>query len=308
MSVATPAIPQQLQITVGSTTEVGGRQNNEDAVLVRELPAIPDAGQSWLLAVADGMGGLEAGELASGLAIEHLADAFDTGAAPSTDTVVQTLTRAYRAANAAIYEQSRGDDDSTMGTTLVAAVILGRNVTIANVGDSRAYLMRSRQLLQLTKDHSMVAEQMRQNQITADEARRSPQRNILTQTVGTRDKLDKRMPEIYEFALEPEDRLLLCSDGFFDVLQDDDYLQLLSGDDPDGAARSLATTAVERNTTDNVSAVVVSVGASRATIQREELRRELAEQHGESRSAMLIPAIIIIVLLIAIIAGIIVFL
>jgi protein phosphatase len=284
-------------------THTGGRENNEDSILVQPLPPAGDEpGQGYLLAVADGMGGYAAGEVASKLAIDLLKDLFARD--QPTDSAL-ALKQAYRRANEAIYRQGAEEQGGQpMGTTLVAAVVRGRYVTIANVGDSRAYLMRANQITQVTQDHSVVGEQIQQGQLTEEDARKSPQRNMLTQALGTKEQLDKRMPSIYELALLPEDRLLLCTDGFFDVLNNQDYLQLMSGDDPEAAAKDLTSLAIERKTTDNVSAIVLAVAASLTTVQREQLRSELAEQRPRAASALLIPALVLIVVVIAIAAGI----
>lgn len=284
-------------------THTGGRENNEDSLLVESLPASGgDSGQGYLLAVADGMGGYAGGEIASKLAIDFLKDIF---ARDQPADAALALKQAYRRANEAIYQQGTAEEGGQqMGTTLVSAVVRGRYVTIANVGDSRAYLMRANQVTQVTQDHSVVGEQVQQGQITEDEARESPQRNMLTHALGTKEQLDRRMPSIYELALLPEDRLLLCTDGFFDVLNNQDYLQLMSGDDPEAAARDLTSLAVERKTTDNVSAIVLTVAASLTTVQREQLRAELAEQRPSAASSLLIPAVVLIIVVLAIAAGI----
>ncbi len=282
-------------------TDVGGRENNEDAVLVQPLPAGGgEAGGGYLLAVADGMGGYEGGEVASKLAIDLVKDLF---ARDQPDDVALALKQAYRRANEAIYSQG-ASEGKQMGTTLVTAVVRGKYVTIANVGDSRAYLMRARQVTQVTQDHSVVGEQVQQGQLSEEQARKSPQRNMLTHSLGTQEKLDRKMPSIYELALLPEDRLLLCTDGFFDVLNNQDYLQLMSDNDPEAAAKQLTSLAVERKTTDNVSAVVLAVGQSQTTIQREQIAAELAEQRPGMMSSMLVPALVLIVVIIAIAAGI----
>lgn len=294
---------QVLELTVGSMTHTGGRENNEDSILVEPLPPVsPDSGPGYLLAVADGMGGYEGGEIASKLAIDLVRDLF---ARDQPADVALALKQAYRRANDAIYSRGAGTADAPpMGTTLVTAVVRGKYVTIANVGDSRAYLMRANQLTQVTQDHSLVAEQVQQGELTEDQARKSRQRNILTQAIGTKEALDKRMPSIYELALLPEDRLLLCTDGFFDVLTHEDYLQLMAGDDPNAAAERLTSLAVERKTTDNVSAIVLAVGASMTTVQRQQISAELAEQRGNAVGAVLIPALVLIVVIIAIAIGI----
>lgn len=291
-------VPDNLQITVGSATEAAGRQSNEDAVLVTQLPEVePGSGPGFLLAVADGMGGLERGEVASHLAIELLNDLF---ARDRPEDVAQALKQAYRRANDAIYRQSIDDPHGGgMGTTLVSAVIQGKYVTIANVGDSRAYLIRANQLTQVTQDHSVVADQIAKGQIREEEARTSPQRNLLTQALGTHDSLDRRMPSVYELTLLPEDRLLLCSDGFFDVLEMEDYLGTVTLDDPQGSAVRLAALATERGTTDNVSVVVVAVSPSTATVQREQIGTEIARQRGAS--SLLVPVLLLLILVIAIV-------
>lgn len=293
-------VPDVLQISVGSATEAAGRQSNEDAVLVTQLPeAEPGSGPGFLLAVADGMGGLERGEVASQLAIELLNDLF---ARDRPEDVAQALKQAYRRANDAIYRQSIENPQSgNMGTTLVAAVIQGKYATIANVGDSRAYLIRADQLTQVTQDHSVVADQVAKGELREEDARASPQRNLLTQALGTHQSLDRRMPSVYELTLLPEDRLLLCSDGFFDVLRADDYVAIVQIDDPQGSATRLAALATERGTTDNVSAVVVAVSPSTATIQREHIGAEIAEQRGVS--SLLVPILLLVIIVIAIVLG-----
>lgn len=293
-------VPDNLQITVGSATEAAGRQSNEDAVLVTQLPEIePGSGPGFLLAVADGMGGLDRGEVASHLAIELLNDLF---ARDRPEDVAQALKQAYRRANDAIYRQSIDDaQGGSMGTTLVSAVIQGKYATIANVGDSRAYLIRANQLTQVTQDHSVVADQVAKGHIREEEARTSPQRNLLTQALGTHESLDRRMPSVYELTLLPEDRLLLCSDGFFDVLEREDYLGNVTLDDPQASAVRLAELATERGTTDNVSAVVVAVSPSTATVQRELIGTEIARQRGAS--PLLVPILLLVIVVIAIVLG-----
>ena len=293
-------VPTDLQISVGSVTEAAGRQSNEDAVLVTQLPeAEPGGGPGFLLAVADGMGGLERGEVASHLAIDLLNDLF---ARDRPEDVAQALKQAYRRANDAIYRQSIDNPQSGgMGTTLVSAVIHGKYATIANVGDSRAYLIRADQLTQVTQDHSVVADRVAKGELKEEDARSSPQRNLLTQALGTHPSLDRRMPSIYELMLLPEDRLLLCSDGFFDVLQPGDYVGTVMIDDPQGSAARLATLATERGTTDNVSAIVVAVSPSSATIQRERIGAEIAQQRGVS--PLLVPILLLLILVIAILVG-----
>lgn len=290
----------ELQMQVGGISQVGGRENNEDAILIHELQPSPDLPSGgWVLAVADGMGGRDNGEVASSIAIQTLQEAFSTN--PQPDAAL-TLKQAYRKANEAVYATST-DADQHPGTTLVSAVVRGKYVTIANVGDSRAYLVRANQLTQITQDHSVVAEQVAAGTLAPEEERSSPQRNSLTAAIGTREQLEKRLPAVYELVLLPEDRLLLCSDGFFDVLNDDDYLQLIRGDDAQSSALALTDLATQRRTTDNVSAVVLSVGSSLATMQRAGIARDLAEHRAEHGTSILVPVIILIIVTALVAAG-----
>jgi len=292
--------PIELHLSVGSQTAAAGRETNEDAVLVTQLAEQePGAGPGFLLAVADGMGGHQRGEVASQTAIELLNDLF---ARDRPEDVAQALKQAYRRANEAIFQQAAlTPDGGPMGTTLVAAVIAGKYVTIANIGDSRAYLVRANQLTQITQDHSLVAEQVAQGQLTEEAARHSPRRNIVTQSLGTTVALDRRMPSIYELVLLPEDRLLLCSDGFFDVLTNDDYVTSVVSDDAQASATQLVTLASQRGAADNVSAVIVAVSPSLAFAQREQIGLEIAGQRRTS--PLLLPIAMLLVVLIAIALG-----
>lgn len=290
----------ELQLQVGGISQTGGRPNNEDAILVEETAPsadLPNGG--WVLAVADGMGGHADGEMASSLAIQTLKDAFADAAQPDA---ALSLKQAYRRANEAIYAAGT-TPDARPGTTLVSAVVRGKYVTIANVGDSRAYLMRANQMTQITQDHSVVAEQVATGQLADGEDRNSAVKNQLTAALGTQESLERRLPAIYELVLLPEDRLLLCSDGFYDVLKNEDYLQLMSSEDAQSSAVALTDLANQRKTTDNVSAVVLSVGSSVASLQRADISRDLAEHRAEHGTSILVPVIILVVITALVAAG-----
>ncbi len=291
-------VPAEFSLAIGSTTSPAGRDHNEDAILATPIGQNP--GSAYLLAVADGMGGLEGGEVASSLAISLLGDLF---ARDLPADIPLALKQAYRRANDAIHaEAEQATDGRQMGTTLVSAVVNGPYVTIANVGDSRAYLLRARSLTQITQDHSVVAEQVDRGELTPEQARKSSRRNMITQALGTSPELDRRMPSIYEFSLLPEDRLLLCSDGFFDVLQQNDYVSTLMANNPQESAVALADLAITRGTTDNVSAVILEVGRSLATVQREQIGADLAA-NAPKINPLVLPIVMIVVLLIAIAVG-----
>jgi len=283
-----------VEVEVGSASRVGGRDHNEDAVLVQPIGS---SGQAFALAVADGMGGHEGGEVASGIAIEVLKERFRE-AVPAD--IVLELKRAYRAANDKIWTQGSGvPDDRHMGTTLVSAIVNGPYLTIANVGDSRAYLIRANQVLQITQDHSLVAEQVARGEIQESDQRTSSQRNMLTAAVGTTERLDRKLPAIYELNLLPEDRLLLCSDGFYDVIDQQEYAAQLGGGDPGTMSVALTSLAEQRGTTDNVSAVVLVARPSRASSRRAALESTIQESKPQGNPIVVLIIVLVVAVLIA---------
>lgn len=221
------------------------REINEDAYLAEALPG--DDG--WLVAVADGMGGHRAGEVASWLALRTLRERVVAGAA---------LADAVLAANEEVFRRQAGDPGlSGMGTTLTAAVIgRGGAVELCHVGDSRAYLLRQGYLARLTRDHSLVEEFVRSGALTEQEARRHPQRNLLTRAIGT----DASVPvDETTVQLEPSDLLLLCSDGLSEALPDAMLADLLAAGGPgDVVARvdALIQAALAAGGGDNITAVL----------------------------------------------------
>lgn len=251
---ATPA--GEYHLWVGARTDTGRvRANNQDAVGTwQDLPqTIPFAENGYLFAVADGVGGNEQGEVASALAIETL---FHTYYGGDTTEIPTALKRSIRLANEAVYERGLSQsEERAMGTTLVAGVVRGTTVTIGNVGDSRAYLFRGRtQSTQISKDHSLVAEAVRAGQMTADQAKNSRQRNVITRALGQRQKVDV---DIFEVDLMADDVILLCSDGLHGIVEDAEMKQIVQALPPDQAANELIDLANNRNASDNVSAVIV---------------------------------------------------
>jgi serine/threonine protein phosphatase PrpC len=231
-----------VKLVVGATTDVGQvRDGNEDRFLV-------EVGLR-LFAVADGMGGHQAGEVASTTAIEALRAAVAAGR-PLDDAIVE--------ANRAVFEKAGTDDAFTgMGTTLTAiAVGSERAVVVGHVGDSRAYLARDGTLEQITKDHSLVEEMVREGRITEDQALVHPQRSIITRALGIDAEIDV---DLYPVELRPEDRILICSDGLTDMLRQSDIARILRQEpDPQRAADALADAANANGGIDNVTAVVIA--------------------------------------------------
>ncbi len=237
-------------------TAVGRRrEKNEDAFLV-------DPGMR-LFAVADGMGGHAAGEIASRIAVDTLEDAmrghgFDPEAAGAQDAS-RVLEASIAEANRRICDSIQFHDEQRgMGTTLVALVALPDKAVLAHVGDSRAYLVRRGKLSRLTSDHSWVNEQVKLGLLTDDDAQRHPMRNIVTRALGSRP--DVAMDLLVQDAVSG-DVFLLCSDGLNTMLTDAEIRAILERNTgrPEAACRALVEAANSRGGEDNVTVVVVQV-------------------------------------------------
>jgi PPM family protein phosphatase len=249
-----------MELTVGSRTDVGPRKMNQD-----HHGSWPELG---LFVVADGMGGHNAGEVASHLAVETIRIFIaDSAASPditwpfglevknSIDT--NRLTTAVRLANRKIYnEGTKSPDLSGMGTTVVAALVAGDRITIVGVGDSRIYRLRQGTLEQLTKDDTWLASVLGEKQ-AEDADPQHPLRHVLTSVVGTKDDIK---PGAREEELKAGDRFLLCSDGIHGKLDATALTSLLStAPGADEAAATVVKEAITRGTTDNATALVINV-------------------------------------------------
>lgn len=253
-----------LRLEAAAVSEAAGREQNQDVALVVPLGGAGTESGEFLLVLADGMGGHPAGDVASRIAVEALREAL---AHSTTDDLGLALKQAYRKANDAVFQAGIANPSHAgMGTTLTSALLRGKYATVANVGDSRAYLLRGNGLTQVTRDHTLVADEVAAGRIDADAARRDPRRNILTEVVGTNLRLDSKLPNIFELTLLPEDRLLLCSDGLYDVVEEVDIQRALLGHDPGEAARALIELSQQRGTRDNASAVVAAAMPTRVPI------------------------------------------
>ncbi len=231
-----------------SKTNIGlVRNSNEDSVLVD----LPD-----LFAIADGMGGYAAGEIASAETINVLRDAKKGFAGLSGSDLYDAMRAAASAANSHLRSLVvKYPDYEGMGTTLVALYLAGDGRAYAvNIGDSRLYLWRNGVLTQITRDHSYVAELISKGDITAEEARRHPQRNVILRAVGADDELET---DVYSFALEEGDRVLLCSDGLSDMASDEEIAAVLTEADTEKAADALIELALNNGGRDNVSVILL---------------------------------------------------
>jgi len=222
------------------------RKSNQDAYLI-----VPE---SKLMAVADGMGGHLAGDIASAMAIDILKEyVIKHQGIPE-----EILFEAFNEANFRIYEKARTDSKYfNMGTTLTAAMITDNRLVIGHVGDSRAYLLQENEFFQLTNDHSFVGELLRNGNITSNEANSHPQKNMLVRALGMSATVDV---DIRLFEVEKGSKILISSDGLTNMLLKEEIKEILSTVEPQYAVEQLVEIALDRGGTDNITAVLGVVG------------------------------------------------
>jgi protein phosphatase len=243
------------------------RRRNEDAYVL-EPP---------LFAVADGMGGAQAGELASSLAAAALRD--DSGAAGEDGE--RRVDELIQEANRRVYQrQSRDASASGMGTTMTVALVEDGTVAIGHVGDSRAYLIRGRRLEQLTEDHSLVAELVRSGKLSPEEAETHPQRSVITRALGTDPNVDV---DTFSIETKPGDVFLLCSDGLTSMVGDEAILSEVerNRDDLKAAAKALVRAANRGGGEDNITVVFFEIAGAGEDTGRTLTLPPLGEDGGE---------------------------
>jgi len=246
-----------------------------------------------LLVVADGMGGHQGGETASRLAVEAIGEVFGR----SEESLEKRIRTAIETANQRVHECASADPDlAGMGTTVVALCLgEGGEAWVAHVGDSRLYLLRDGSLDALTADHSLVEEMHQQGFLSAEEARVHPRRNELTRSVGVVAEVEA---EVARVAVQPGDRLLLCSDGLCGYLGDGEIREILESEEPPSAARMLVDHANASGGYDNVTVQVVAIreaaplegdgaGENRASLPSRE--RQAIDQLRQVRAERRIP-------------------
>lgn len=222
----------------------GLRPYQEDSALAQSL-----ADGRLLVAVADGMGGHAAGEVASALALQTLVSALEGG---------MDLEAAFVHANAEVHEKAREPGKQGMGTTLVAALVDDGEYTVANVGDSRGYLVTPEGIRQVTEDHSFVAEAVKRGQ-SLEEAMATPWRDALTRSIGTEAEVE--VDTFGPFPVKSDSALVICSDGLYKTLDDTDLRRIFaSSSGPRGAAQTLVNAAFDSGSDDNISVVIAEYG------------------------------------------------
>lgn len=244
--------PGQVRTTTAAASDVGRkRSGNEDSFALwvsddsgREHPA------DTLLVVCDGMGGSNAGEVASRIAVDAVVRTFQEAA---DDDAGEVLVQAVEAANVEVWEHSRTRTDlNGMGTTCTVVALKGDAACVAHVGDSRAYLVRGGRARQITTDHSLVAQLVARKQLTPDEARHDPRRNVVTRSVGVAQSVEVDVVRLDE-PMRPGDTLLVCTDGLHGQVTDDELGRLASGESLDHACRELIQLANQRGGPDNIT-------------------------------------------------------
>ena len=247
---------KQLRLEIAELTDVGRRRDSNEDSMTRMVPRDPKLMErkGAIFVVADGMGGHAAGEVASEIAVETIREEYYEAA---SDEVMEILAQCIKQANQVIYDRAiEQAARAGMGTTCVAVVVRGALAYIANVGDSRVYLVRDGQIRQLTHDHSWVAEQVRAGMLTDEQARTHAHRNVITRALGTQPEVEA---DLFVEPLQDADVLLLCSDGLSGPVSDEEMNRIVSSSTPQEAVRGLIAQANEQGGPDNITAVLVHV-------------------------------------------------
>ncbi len=242
---------------VFGATDIGCvRELNEDSFSIGGFKGDTVPGYCVL---ADGMGGHNAGEVASQTAVDVISEALSDFLKNSQKEVPMLLDGVIKSANDKIFKAACEDEaKSGMGTTAVIACVFENEMYIANIGDSRAYALRGDEFYQITKDHSMVAEMVTNGTITSEEARVHPQKNVITRALGTDEKAKA---DIFEYEYQKGDILLMCSDGLSGMVTDDDIKSVLkSGDSAKECTEKLISLAKENGGKDNITVICLKIG------------------------------------------------
>jgi len=251
------------------------RRHNEDAYVI-EPP---------LFAIADGMGGAQAGEVASRLATAALKEAGANGGGE------QRISDLIQEANRRVYDRSSSDPNTSgMGTTITVALVEDDYVAFGHVGDSRAYLIRNAQMEQLTEDHSLVNELLKTGKLSREEAETHPQRSVITRALGTDPDVDV---DTFRVQAESGDLFLLCSDGLTDMVSEESILDVVerNRDDIDGALRALVKAANRGGGQDNITVVAFEIAAGVLASDGDTREQALPEDEDTLSEADAVPAV-----------------
>jgi len=234
-------------------TDIGRRRKvNQDYVYASDFPVgnLPN-----LYIVADGMGGHKAGDLASSYAVQKIVDAVSRSADVRPALILQ---KAIRYANYCLYEKAQESEDYYgMGTTLVALTVSDGEALAANIGDSRLYEITEKGIRQISEDHSLVAELVRKGELSPSQARRHPDKNIITRALGIQEEAEM---DLFQFRVKPKDKYLLCSDGLSNMVEDTELCRIIQ---KDGGLYDIGTELIlkanEHGGLDNIAVVLVEI-------------------------------------------------
>ncbi|HLZ64095.1 MAG TPA: Stp1/IreP family PP2C-type Ser/Thr phosphatase [Ktedonosporobacter sp.] len=238
-------------------TDVGQKRSTNEDNMTSVIPQDPQilAKKGALFVVADGMGGHTKGEVASEMAVSGVSTMYYQ---QEEEDIPVALIQAIQSANQSICKESEGKSaKDSMGTTCIAAVLRGDTAYIANVGDSRAYIVSQGQVRQISHDHSPVAELLRAGKITKEEARNHPERNVIFRCLGTQSEVEV---DVFAEPVQKGDILVLCTDGLSALVEEDELLSIVEQYDPEESVSQLIERANERGGPDNITAVIARIG------------------------------------------------
>lgn len=239
------------------------REINEDSILCTKFDIMTHIGiiSAGLFAVADGMGGHSSGEIASDIAIRSLQTACIPALltrCPASQSPLSIMAAAFNEANSNILDSASEGESRGMGTTLTAALVIGGDMYVAHIGDSRCYVINSWETIQITKDHSIVQQLVDTGTITAEQARSHPRRNEITRVLGYSGNVT---PDLHHIKLYAGDNILLCSDGLHSLLSSNKIAEIvLSSASSDQACNDLTDQANLSGGPDNISVLIIKPG------------------------------------------------
>jgi serine/threonine protein phosphatase PrpC len=252
-----------MNISIGARTDIGGRDNNEDCLAVLDRERVSMRADA-VLVIADGMGGRANGEEASAIAVKVVRETLMDLLNPSTEhrlpPAEEMLATAMRRANSAIYDLAQEFPETDgMGTTCIAALVSEGIFTLAHVGDSRAYLIRDNTIQPITSDHTYVADQVRAGNMSAEAAKTSRFRNVITRAIGISPTVE---PDFETISLLDTDTILLCTDGLSNTLDESQILGVVSPNETvQGATNALIECAKAHGVRDNVTVIAVRIAS-----------------------------------------------
>ena len=237
----------------GITDKGAVRQQNQDGYYLQRYDSDLAVG-----VVCDGMGGARAGNVASLLAVETFSDILDSLRKAAPEDAALLLREAAEAANSAVYQRACADPDCRgRGTTMVAALVSGKTAHLLNIGDSRAYHVGETGISKLTRDHSVVEDMVLRGELSPEEARNHPRKNLITRALGSEPHV---RADLYEKELVQGEYLLLCSDGLSNVVTDQEMLyEILHGGPAENCCQRLMDIAMSRGAPDNVTVVLLEI-------------------------------------------------